>query len=112
MPVTDLPRICEVRRRVVHEDERLLDFSPVRLLVEGGETQPLYLFLTDRRLLAVHPDQLDDTPEQAVLESPREDAAFVMLSADTLRLLIPDGPINCRFPSPAVATAFRRGLLK
>ena len=108
--MTELPRVSDVRERIVGTDERLVDFSPVRRVEDEGGSDPLYLFLTDRRLVVVRPDLLADDPDMAITAVDRADLAFVMLSGDTLRLLMADGPIDCRFPSPAVATAFRRGL--
>jgi CRISPR/Cas system-associated protein Csm6 len=112
MPSQPSPSITDVCRSVVHADERLVDFCPARAIGEPGEERWVFLVLTDRRLVVADPARMAAEPEAAVSTTDRPDVSFVMLDRETLRLLLSDGVLNCRFPSASVATTFRRGLLR
>jgi hypothetical protein len=86
----------------------VIDFAPARAMLSDGEDEPVYLLLTDERLVVVRADQYAADPATGVYESRRTELGPLEQRAKVLRVTVGGRPFFCRFMTVGDATAFHR----
>lgn len=103
-----LPRISEVRAHLLNEGEEMVDFAPARALLAGGEDEPIYLMLTEERLVVVRVDPYSLDRNTGVYACALTELLPIEQRAKVLRLTVGGRAFYCRFMSVGDATAFHR----
>lgn len=103
-----LPRISELRAHLIRDGEEMVDFAPARALLAGGEDEPIYLLLTEERLVIVRVDAYSADRDSGVYHCARAELTPFEQRGKVLRLSVGGRTFYCRFMTVDDATAFHR----
>lgn len=101
-------RISELREQLLHDSEQMIDFAPARAMLAGGEDEPVYLMLTEERLVVVRAEPYARDPGTGVYCQPRQELGPLEQRGKVLRVAVEGREFFCRFMTVADATAFHR----
>ncbi len=103
-----VPRISEVRKHLLNEGEEMVDFAPARALLAGGDDEPVYLMLTEERLIVVRVEAYSQDRETGTYRTALLELGPIEQRGKVLRVTVGGRPFYCRFMTVGDATAFHR----
>jgi hypothetical protein len=103
-----VPRLSEVRKHLLDDGEEMVDFAPARALLAGGDDEPVYLMLTEERLIVVRVDPYSENRDTGTYSSVLLELGPIEQRSKVLRVTVGTRPFYCRFMTVGDATAFHR----